>query len=224
MKFLEVFGEIPDPRDFTSVHKLPEILFVTFAAMLCGAVHCTEFAVFGKARLELLRQFVPLEDGIPSHDTFGRVLAALDPAATEAACPQAGGARRQKPAARLCQGLRPHAASGGDGVRLRYIHEPCPDGGASGWRDRSGDRGDQPANEGQVNQSNMTASGSQHRTRCRLDRFLPPTSNSPAALPLSVRWQTHICRRPPLTPGLSDAGSASAGRHRTRVQPIRRRI
>lgn len=85
MKFLEVFGEIPDPRDFTSVHKLPEILFVTFAAMLCGAVHCTEFAVFGKARLELLRQFVPLEDGIPSHDTFGRVLAALDPAATEAA-------------------------------------------------------------------------------------------------------------------------------------------
>ena len=47
------------------------------------------------------------------------------------------------------------------------------DSGASGWRDRSGDRGDQPANEGQVNQSNMTASGSQHRTRCRLDRFLP---------------------------------------------------
>jgi predicted transposase YbfD/YdcC len=81
MVFLDIFGEVPDPRDFTAQHPLPEILFVAFAAVLCGATHCTEMALFAKSRLELLRQFIPLERGAPSHDTFRRVLAALDPAA-----------------------------------------------------------------------------------------------------------------------------------------------
>lgn len=81
MVFLEVFGEVPDPRDFTTRHELPEILFVALAAVLCGANHCTEMAMFAEARLDLLRQFIPLKHGAPSHDTFSRVLAALDPAA-----------------------------------------------------------------------------------------------------------------------------------------------
>jgi len=81
MVFVKIFGEVPDPRDFTAQHPLPEILFVAFAAVLCGATHCTEMALFAKNRLALLRQFVPLESGAPSHDTFSRVLAALDPVA-----------------------------------------------------------------------------------------------------------------------------------------------
>jgi predicted transposase YbfD/YdcC len=81
MVFLDVFGEVPDPRDFTVRHELPEILFVALAAVLCGATHCTEMALFAKTRLELLRQFIPLKNGAPSHDTFTRVLAALDPPA-----------------------------------------------------------------------------------------------------------------------------------------------
>ena len=81
MVFLEIFGEVPDPRDFTAQHPLPEILFVALAAVLCGATHCTEMALFAENRLELLRQFIPLEKGTPSHDTFSRVLAAVDPAA-----------------------------------------------------------------------------------------------------------------------------------------------
>ena len=85
MLFLDVFEEVPDPRDFTARHELVDVLFVAFAAMLCGAVHCTDMAFFGQARLELLRQFVPLERGAPSHDTFSRVLRALDPQAFEAA-------------------------------------------------------------------------------------------------------------------------------------------
>jgi predicted transposase YbfD/YdcC len=83
--FLDVFGEVPDPRDFTAQHTLPEILFVALAAVLCGATHCTEMALFAKSRLELLRQFVPLERGAPSHDTFSRVLGVLDPVAFNAA-------------------------------------------------------------------------------------------------------------------------------------------
>lgn len=85
LEFLEVFGEVPDPRDFTSQHRLPEILFVALAAVLCGANHCTEMALFAKSRLDLLRQFVPLEKGAPSHDTFSRVLGVLDPAAFDQA-------------------------------------------------------------------------------------------------------------------------------------------
>jgi hypothetical protein len=60
---------------------LPEVLFVALAAVLCGATHCTEMALFAENRLELLRQFIALEKGAPSHDTFSRVLAAVDPAA-----------------------------------------------------------------------------------------------------------------------------------------------
>jgi predicted transposase YbfD/YdcC len=85
MVFLDIFGEVPDPRDFTAQHTLPEILFVAFAAVLCGATHCTEMALFAKSRLDLLRQFIALEHGAPSHDTFSRVLAALDPVALNAA-------------------------------------------------------------------------------------------------------------------------------------------
>jgi predicted transposase YbfD/YdcC len=79
--FVDIFGEVPDPRDFTAQHELPEILFVALAAVLCGATHCTEMALFAKSRLDLLRQFIPLQHGAPSHDTFSRVLAALDPVA-----------------------------------------------------------------------------------------------------------------------------------------------
>ena len=85
MLFLEVFGEVPDPRDFTARHPLPEILFTAFAAVLCGATHCTEMALFATNRLALLRQFIALENGAPSHDTFSRVLAAIDPAALNGA-------------------------------------------------------------------------------------------------------------------------------------------
>jgi predicted transposase YbfD/YdcC len=85
MVFLDVFSEVPDPRDFTVQHELPEILLIALAAVLCGATHCTEMALFANGRLDLLRQFMPLKHGVPSHDTFSRVLAALDPVAFNAA-------------------------------------------------------------------------------------------------------------------------------------------
>jgi predicted transposase YbfD/YdcC len=85
MLITQVLDEVPDPRGYNAVHDLTDVLFVALAAVLCGAVHCTEMAFFAKTRLELLRQFVPLERGAPSHDTFTRVLGALDPQAFQAA-------------------------------------------------------------------------------------------------------------------------------------------
>lgn len=81
MLITEILDEVPDPRGYNAVHDLTDVLFVALAAVLCGAVHCTEMAYFAKTRLALLRQFVPLERGAPSHDTFTRVLGALDPQA-----------------------------------------------------------------------------------------------------------------------------------------------
>lgn len=85
MLLTEILDEVPDPRGYNAVHDLTDVLFVALAAVLCGATHCTEMAFFAKTRLELLRQFVPLERGAPSHDTFTRVLGALDPQAFQAA-------------------------------------------------------------------------------------------------------------------------------------------
>lgn len=85
MLILDVLSEIPDPRAYNSQHDLTDVLFVALAAVLCGATHCTEMEVFAEARLDLLRQFVPLQNGAPSHDTFSRVLGALDAAAFNAA-------------------------------------------------------------------------------------------------------------------------------------------
>jgi predicted transposase YbfD/YdcC len=79
MVFSDVFGELTDPREFNSQYELTEILFVALAAVLCGAKSCTEMAQFGRSKLELLRQFIPLEGGVPSHDTYSRVFRLLDP-------------------------------------------------------------------------------------------------------------------------------------------------
>lgn len=81
MLILDVLDEIADPRGYNAVHDLTDVLFVALAAMLCGATHCTEMAWFAETRLALLRQFVPLRGGAPSHDTFSRMFRALDPEA-----------------------------------------------------------------------------------------------------------------------------------------------
>jgi predicted transposase YbfD/YdcC len=83
--FRVAFAELPDPRDINAQHDLTEMLFVALAASLCGAQTCAEMAEFGRAKEELLRQFLVLKHGIPSHDTFSRVFRMLDPRAFAAA-------------------------------------------------------------------------------------------------------------------------------------------
>jgi predicted transposase YbfD/YdcC len=79
--FAEIFAIVPDPRDATAQHDLGEILFIALLAALAGANDCTAFAAFGRAKEGLLRQFLTLKHGIPSHDTFNRVFRRLDPVA-----------------------------------------------------------------------------------------------------------------------------------------------
>jgi len=71
---------IADPRlERTREHHLQDILMISVLAMLCGAESFVDFEDFGQAKEEWLRTFLELPAGIPSHDTFGRVFAAIDP-------------------------------------------------------------------------------------------------------------------------------------------------
>lgn len=80
------FGTLPDPRvERAKRHELLDILTIAVCAVLCGADSWVEIEAFGNAKLAWLRSFLELPNGIPSHDTFGRVFAALDPTAFETA-------------------------------------------------------------------------------------------------------------------------------------------
>jgi len=78
--FTAHFAQVPDPRlDRTKEHQLLDILTIAICAILCGANDWVGIATFGEARLAWFRTFLDLPNGIPSHDTFGRVFARLDP-------------------------------------------------------------------------------------------------------------------------------------------------
>lgn len=70
---------ITDPRrEHQKFHSLIDILVISVCATICGAEHWTEIEEFGKAKQEWFAQFLQLENGIPSHDTIGRVFSLLD--------------------------------------------------------------------------------------------------------------------------------------------------
>jgi predicted transposase YbfD/YdcC len=78
--FIEHFGSLEDPRiDRTKRHELLDIVAITICAVICGADNWVEVEDFGKAKHPWLKTFLSLPNGIPSHDTFGRVFAMLSP-------------------------------------------------------------------------------------------------------------------------------------------------
>lgn len=82
--FMELLATLPDPRiDRTRRHSLEAILFLCLCGVVCGANDLVAIEDFGNARRAFLERFVDLPNGIPSHDTIGRVLAKLDPTALE---------------------------------------------------------------------------------------------------------------------------------------------
>ena len=78
------FQALEDPRISPATrHHLLDIVTIALCAVVCGADTWVEIEAFGRAKAAWLRTFLALPHGIPSHDTFGRVFAALDPAQFE---------------------------------------------------------------------------------------------------------------------------------------------
>ena len=80
---LHHFEDVPDPRFAKGVrHSLRTILTIAFVATICGADEWTEIEEFGKDKLRLFQDtFGVAQRGVPSHDTFGRFFAILEPKA-----------------------------------------------------------------------------------------------------------------------------------------------
>ncbi len=75
------FESLEDPRiERTKQYPLIEIIVITLSAILSGADSFYEIALFGKTKQDWLKQFLKLENGVPSHDTYNRVISLLEPA------------------------------------------------------------------------------------------------------------------------------------------------
>jgi predicted transposase YbfD/YdcC len=76
-----VFADVPDPRRDTTnkIHLLTDILTIATCAVIAGAESWEQIAEYGRTKEPFFRRFLALPHGIPSHDTFNRVFARLDP-------------------------------------------------------------------------------------------------------------------------------------------------
>ena len=76
----EHFAALEDPRvERTKLHPLLSIVAIALCAVVCGAESWDDIAEFGEVKARWLATFLDLPNGIPAHDTFNRVCAALDP-------------------------------------------------------------------------------------------------------------------------------------------------
>lgn len=75
----QAFADLEDPRVVgRTAHQLIDIIVIAVCAIICGAENWVEVEVFGEAKEPWLREFLELPNGIPAHDTFGRVFSQLD--------------------------------------------------------------------------------------------------------------------------------------------------
>lgn len=73
------FSELEDPRiDRTKRHSLMDIVTIAICAVVCGADSWVDVEQFGNSKREWLGSFLEIPNGIPFHDTFGRVFSVLD--------------------------------------------------------------------------------------------------------------------------------------------------
>jgi predicted transposase YbfD/YdcC len=78
--FLNYFSQLEDPRiNRKKLYPLNEIFLVTLAATICGAESWRDLEMYGNQKINFLKQFLPFNNGIPSHDTFARVFSLIDP-------------------------------------------------------------------------------------------------------------------------------------------------
>jgi predicted transposase YbfD/YdcC len=79
---IDHFKDLPDPRvQGRTDHDLIDVLVIALCTLLCGGTGFDDMADLGRAKEAWFKTFLTLRHGIPSHDTFNRVFAALKPEA-----------------------------------------------------------------------------------------------------------------------------------------------
>jgi predicted transposase YbfD/YdcC len=79
-EFRKHFANVKDPRiERTKAHNLLDIIAIALLAVLSGADGWEDIEAYGEGKSEWLKQFLELPNGIPSHDTFSRVFARINP-------------------------------------------------------------------------------------------------------------------------------------------------
>jgi predicted transposase YbfD/YdcC len=82
VSILEYFGELEDPRcSINQLHRLGDLIVICICGVIAGADGPKAIGVWANANAQWLRQYLELPNGIPSHDTIGRLLATLKPSA-----------------------------------------------------------------------------------------------------------------------------------------------
>jgi predicted transposase YbfD/YdcC len=77
--FIKHLDCIKDPRRHNKQHMLHDMLMIALCAIISGADCWTQVAEYGRSKLAWFSEFLKLPNGIPSHDTFGRLFTVLDP-------------------------------------------------------------------------------------------------------------------------------------------------
>jgi predicted transposase YbfD/YdcC len=85
---LRLASNVTDPRRHNFLHPLPQMFVMALIAILCGSDGWDDVAEFCEVREQWFKGFLSLPHGIPSHDTFARVFARLDPLQLEKALQQ----------------------------------------------------------------------------------------------------------------------------------------
>ncbi len=80
----EHFAELADPRRREVIHPLINVVVIAVCAVICGADDFVAIAKWGRTKRDWLAKSLDLSAGIPSHDRFNAILAALKPAEAEA--------------------------------------------------------------------------------------------------------------------------------------------
>src|SRR3954468_16600013 len=115
LRFFRAFDGLDDPRAGGVTHGLREMVVIAILGVICGCDGWAQVELFGRRKAKWLRTFLDLPGGIPSHDTFGRVFARLDPAAFERCFQAWASALVEAAGGRL-------VAIDGKGIRRSFAH------------------------------------------------------------------------------------------------------
>jgi predicted transposase YbfD/YdcC len=83
VRIADHFAELTDPRRREVIYPLVNVVVIAICAVICGADDFVAIAKFGRTKREWLARFLDLETGIPSHDRFNAIFAAIKPAEFE---------------------------------------------------------------------------------------------------------------------------------------------